>query len=98
MTNQTARDKTDGADIALAEYMRRTDAGHHVDRVAFIAEHPQCATELREYFDSVDEIERMAGPPLASTVKNAGKSAETQMTSIGDSVSGKSPNTTVGLP
>ena len=87
MTDQTVNDEIDNADAALAEYMRRTDAGQQVDRQSFVAEFPQFADELREYFAAAEEIDRMAGPPMVSTVKNAGQSVETHVTSVGDSVS-----------
>jgi serine/threonine protein kinase len=93
MTNRTVNDNIDNADAALAEYMRRTDAGQQINRDLFVAEFPQFADELRDYFAAADAVDRMAGPPLASTVKNAGKSVETHGTSVGDSVSEKSRKT-----
>lgn len=49
-------------DGLIAEYMRRIDRGESIDAEVFIQEHPEHAAELREYFDSVDIVEGMAGP------------------------------------
>jgi hypothetical protein len=51
----------------LAEYMQRIDRGEVVDRETLLAQHPDLARELREYFDDTDRIERMAGPATAET-------------------------------
>jgi serine/threonine protein kinase len=47
---------------AIAEYLRRLDQGEVVDRAQFLKEHADCADGLREYFEAVDQVERMAGP------------------------------------
>lgn len=49
---------------AIAEYLRRLDQGEVVDRAQFLKEHPNCADGLREYFEAVDQVERMAGPHI----------------------------------
>ncbi|MBN9120186.1 MAG: protein kinase [Planctomycetes bacterium] len=50
-------------DDVLAEYMLRLDRGEPVDRTAFVAEHPQWADALREYFDGCDSLDRFTGGP-----------------------------------
>lgn len=47
---------------AIADYLRRLDRGEVVDRARFLEEHPSCADGLRQYFEAMDEVERMAGP------------------------------------
>jgi serine/threonine protein kinase len=47
---------------AIAEYLRRLDRGEVVDRARFLEAHPSCAAGLRQYFDAMDQVERMAGP------------------------------------
>jgi serine/threonine protein kinase len=49
---------------AIAEFLRRLDQGEMVDRARFLQEHLSCAEGLREYFASMDQVERMAGPPV----------------------------------
>jgi WD40 repeat protein/serine/threonine protein kinase len=44
----------------LGEYMQRLDRGEAVDREQFLARHPECAEELRSYFASSDEVERLS--------------------------------------
>ncbi len=90
MQNNFAHAETDGVDAALADYMRRVDAGRQTDRASFIAEYPRLADELEAFFESADVVERMAGPQLASTAKNAANAADTHPTSIADSVSATS--------
>ena len=49
-------------DAALAEYLRRVDAGETVDREAFASEHPEAADELRAYFATADALEQLGSP------------------------------------
>lgn len=67
----------DRLDAALAEYYHRVDQGLPCDRAQFLAEYPGLASELREYFDVADEIERMAGPMLSDVVGSALQGSET---------------------
>src|SRR5262245_35034150 len=62
--SQTTRESA--FDVALAEYLRRVDAGENVDRAAFVAAHPEVANELREYFSTAEVLERVAGPTTDS--------------------------------
>src|SRR5262245_40626415 len=44
----------------LGEYMQRLDRGEAVDREALLARHPELADDLRSYFASSDEVERLS--------------------------------------
>ncbi|WP_437677242.1 sigma-70 family RNA polymerase sigma factor [Sorangium sp. So ce131] len=44
---------------ALLVYQRRRDAGERVDAVAFIAEHPSCAAELRDMIAWIERLEAL---------------------------------------
>ena len=79
-------DLIEDSDVALADYMRRIDAGETVDRDVFIARYAQCADELRDYFDAADDVERMAGPYLISTLHDVDADVDTQVSGVGDSV------------
>ena len=57
----------DASDVALADYMRRVDTGEEIDRAEFLQSHPKSADELRDYFESIDEVEKIAGLALAAT-------------------------------
>ncbi len=49
------------ADRVIADYLRRLDRGEVVSRDDLIDAHPECAEELRAYFDDLDEVEQFAG-------------------------------------
>ncbi len=53
-------DSTAAAEEAVDEYLRRVDAGEDVDCDAFIAAHPNCAEELRSFFNGAELFERLA--------------------------------------
>jgi|GEM_PF-3882238 len=40
------------ADAAIAQYLERVERGEFVDRERFLAEHPDAADELRDFFDA----------------------------------------------
>lgn len=42
---------SEDAALALLAYLRRRDAGEHVDPDTFVAEHPSCADELRDMLE-----------------------------------------------
>ncbi|MCK6588730.1 MAG: RNA polymerase subunit sigma, partial [Polyangiaceae bacterium] len=44
---------------AYLAYLRLNDAGDKVDREAFVAQHPGCATELRAMFALIYRIQAM---------------------------------------
>ncbi|MEX2169207.1 MAG: protein kinase [Pirellulales bacterium] len=46
-------------DIVIREYLAAVDAGQEVTREAVIAEHPQFADELAEFFDGLRVVEEM---------------------------------------
>jgi serine/threonine protein kinase len=48
---------------AIAEYLRRQDLGENVDRDLFLKDHPSCADGLRQYFEVMDQVDRMCGSP-----------------------------------
>jgi RNA polymerase sigma-70 factor (ECF subfamily) len=50
-------DASDGVAAALLMYLRRRDAGEHVDREAFCAEHASCANELGAMLQWIEHIE-----------------------------------------
>lgn len=50
-------DTSDGAAAALLMYLRRRDAGEHVGREAFCAEHASCADELKAMIQWIEHIE-----------------------------------------
>ncbi len=54
--------KDDELDIALAEFMRRRDAGEALDRNHFLSLYPQLADRLAELLSIADSIESLAGP------------------------------------
>jgi len=60
----SANDQQDdlGFEEVLADYLRRIDKGEHVDQTQFIAAHAEFADELRDYFETAGQIERMAAP------------------------------------
>ncbi|MEZ6127352.1 MAG: serine/threonine-protein kinase [Planctomycetaceae bacterium] len=93
-------ERLDDSDVALADYMRRIDAGESIDRDEFLMRYPQCADELRDYFDSADEIERMAGPSMIRTAYDVDTANDTQVSGVGDSVPYRQParKPTVTLP
>jgi RNA polymerase sigma-70 factor (ECF subfamily) len=45
------------AETAFLSYLRRRDAGEKVDRGAFLAQHPRCASELRSMLDWMERIQ-----------------------------------------
>ena len=56
----------DRLDVVLAEYLRRTDRGESVDRAALLAEHPDLAEDLREFFSNVQLFQRVIAPTNGS--------------------------------
>lgn len=54
-----------GLDAALAEFMRRMDAGEKIDQEKFIASHPALAADLRKFFSHAAALSRMADGPTA---------------------------------
>ena len=67
---QNSRDNAaeDPADRAFAEYMLRRDRGEHVDREAFVRQHPETTEELRAFFADSEAVRLLAGD--AETVCN----------------------------
>ena len=57
---------------AIAEYLRRLDGGDVVDRSRFLKDHPSCVRGLEQYFEAMDQVERMAGPRLRDTPDGRG--------------------------
>jgi WD40 repeat protein/tRNA A-37 threonylcarbamoyl transferase component Bud32 len=55
-------------DQVLAEYLRRIDAGEDIGHEQFIAEHPDVADSLREYFETADQLDQLAGAGSAETL------------------------------
>ena len=53
---------------AVADYMRRVDRGENVNRRQFLQEQPKCEEELRQFFEMIDQVEAMAGPPMQEAV------------------------------
>jgi hypothetical protein len=56
----------DRLDKVIADYMQRIDRGETVDRERFIAEHPDFADELRAFFESDEQVERLISPAFDS--------------------------------
>jgi WD40 repeat protein/tRNA A-37 threonylcarbamoyl transferase component Bud32 len=44
----------------LGDFMHRVDRGEAVDREQLLAQYPEVAEELRSYFASIDEVERLS--------------------------------------
>lgn len=44
--------REEAADAAIAQYLERVERGEFVDRERFLAEHPDAADELRDFFDA----------------------------------------------
>ena len=55
----------DPAEVVIADYFARVDRGERVDREAFIADHPDVADLLREFFAGANLVEQFAGPTFA---------------------------------
>src|SRR5262245_11869724 len=53
-------------EAVLAEYLRRVEAGEKLDRPAILAEHPDLAADLREFFANQAHLARIVGPPGSS--------------------------------
>ena len=49
-------------DEILAELMRTTDEGHSVEPDEWLARYPDFATELKEYFEKQERVERLVRP------------------------------------
>ena len=63
MTRPLPPDSASGRSLpaeVLEEYMQRLDRGEAVDREQFLARHSEWAEELRSYFASSDEVERLS--------------------------------------
>jgi hypothetical protein len=53
-------------DAVLADYMERLDRGEAVDRRQLVAAHLDLADELRQFFATSDEIDRLAAHSRAA--------------------------------
>jgi serine/threonine-protein kinase len=60
MTDDTTH--PDAADALIAAYLEAVQAGNPPDRAALLAEHPECADELREFFADLDRFNALANP------------------------------------
>ena len=58
---------------AIAAYLRAAEAGQPPDPEPWLAQHPDLADELRQFFDTSDEIDRLAAHSRAAgeTVQRA---------------------------
>ncbi len=61
MRDTTNEHDSESLAALLAEYLTRIDRGEAICRETFLAEHPNDAAALREYFADVDLIEQFAG-------------------------------------
>lgn len=52
-------------DQLLADLLRRADAGEPLEPEQWARDYPEFAEELREYFDTVELVDRLAGPILS---------------------------------
>ncbi len=50
---------TEAAAAALVVYLRRRDAGEALDPASFVAEHPDCAAELREMLHWIERLQAL---------------------------------------
>jgi hypothetical protein len=55
-------DDTTHPDALIAAYLDAAQAGQPPDRAALLAEHPECAEELREFFADLDRFNALATP------------------------------------
>src|SRR5262245_20940510 len=62
MTSEHSRDSEDRLGRILLDLMEASEAARPVDRSAVLAAHPEFASELVEYFDNREEIERVTAP------------------------------------
>jgi WD40 repeat protein len=60
MTDDTTH--PDAADALIAAYLDAAQAGQPPDRAALLAEHPECADDLREFFADLDRFNALATP------------------------------------
>ncbi len=60
MTDDTTH--PDAADALIAAYLEAAQAGHAPDRAALLAEHPECADDLRGFFADLDRFNALATP------------------------------------
>ena len=62
MTDERTNSSSEQFDQVLAELMRKFDAGETVDKEWWLAEYPQFATELREFFVKNERMEQLVRP------------------------------------
>jgi WD40 repeat protein len=60
MTDDTTH--PDAADALIAAFLDAAQAGEAPDRAALLADHPECAGELREFFADLDRFNALANP------------------------------------
>ena len=63
-SNATARDQR--VERVLVDYLRRVEQGEAVDRTALLAEHPDCAADLQEFFANQQLFDRVVGPATSA--------------------------------
>lgn len=73
MSNTSNQPKQERVEQALADYMRRVDAGEPVDRAVFLAAHPDLADELGAFFEDADVIGRIANGPPRQAHRSSGR-------------------------
>lgn len=56
------QDREQRLDEIVGAYLSAVDAGEQPDQEAVLAEHPDLADELREFFTAQDEVQRLATP------------------------------------
>ncbi len=81
-------EKQDNAAVVIADYMNRLDAGESVSRDQVLADHPELADELRDYFDAERQLELVLAAPVQSLEQ--GSAAATAGPGAGDSVPARS--------
>ena len=59
----------------LASYLRRLQAGEAVDRQAILAQHPDLADDLREFFANQARLARIVGKPVSEPAGNGSSPA-----------------------
>lgn len=63
--NQPDDEQTEEFDEVLLEFLRHHDAGHPIDRQAFLQQYPEHSEKLLKLLEAADWIEQMAGPTLS---------------------------------
>jgi WD40 repeat protein len=54
--------ETGAADALIAAYLERVQAGESPDRAALLADHPECADDLRDFLADLDRFNALAAP------------------------------------